>query len=265
MNVDWPLTARSFSEKPCSSIDLFFISSSLSNSLIFSKVALQFFHRSDHRPVLTCLDLDPPRKTWKPERNWRTLDSNLARVECEKLHLPFHFQDKYEVDEYLEYLDNFLQEIVSKSTQLQKQSGHSVPWWNQEIQNKVKEERRVRRKVQKKQASQEELEQATKLKKKTVRDGKQNTFRHQIHELASSSKFWKLAKWGKSKANKTPDLPLVPDPETQEGIAKTFEEKTKVFSQQFFPKALVPEPGSESSQTISEIQLSQEVTCEEVE
>ena len=94
---------------------------------------------------------------------------------------------------------------------------------------------------------------------------KQNTFRHQIHELASSSKFWKLAKWGKSKANKTSDLPLVPDLETQEGIAKTFEEKTKAFSQQFFPKALVPEPGSESSQTISEIQLSQEVTCEEVE
>ena len=141
-------------------------------------MALQFFHGSDHRPVLTCLDLDPPRKIWKPERNWRTLDSNLARVECEKLHLPFHFQDKYEVDEYLEYLDNFLQEIASKSTQLQKQSGHSVPWWNQEIQNKVKEERRVRRKVQKRQASQEELEQATKLKKKAVRDGKQNTFRH---------------------------------------------------------------------------------------
>ena len=234
--------ARSLSEKPCSSIDLSFISSSLSNSLIFSKVALQFFHGSDHRPVLTCLDLDPPRKIWKPERNWRTLDSNLARVECEKLHLLFHFQDKYEVDEYLEYLDNFLQEIASKSTQLQKQSGHSVPWWDQEIQNKVKEERRVRRKVQKRQASQEELEQATKLKKKAVRDGKQNTFRHQIHELASSSKFWKLAKWGKSKANKTPDLPLVPDPETQEGIAKTFEEKTKAFSQQFFPKALVLRP-----------------------
>ena len=102
-----PTRARSLSEKPCSAIDLSFISSSLSNSLIFSKVALQFFHGSDHRPVLTCLDLDPPRKIWKPERNWRTLDSNLARVECEKLHLPFHFQDKYEVDEYLEYLDNF--------------------------------------------------------------------------------------------------------------------------------------------------------------
>ena len=83
-----PTRARSLSEKPCSAIDLSLISSSLSNSLIFSKVALQFFHGSDHRPVLTCLDLDPPRKIWKPERNWRTLDSNLARVECEKLHLP---------------------------------------------------------------------------------------------------------------------------------------------------------------------------------
>ena len=245
-----PTRARSFSEKLCSAIDLSFISSSLSNSLIFSKVALQFFHGSDHRPILTSLDLEPPRKTWKPERNWKTLDSNLARSECEKLQLLFYFQDKYEVDKYLEYLDKFLQEIASKCTQLQKQSCYSVLWWNQEIQNKVKEERRLRRKVQRRQASQEKLEQATKLKKKVIRDGKQNTFRHQIHELASSSKFWKLAKWGKSKANKTPDLPLVPDLETQEGTAKTFEEKTKAFSQQFSPKALVPEPSPESFQTV---------------
>ena len=98
---------RSLSEKPCSAIDLFFISSSLSNSLIFSKVALQFFHKSDYRSVLTSLDLDSPRKSWKPERNWTTLDLNLARAECEKLQLLFHFQDKDEVDKYLEYLDNF--------------------------------------------------------------------------------------------------------------------------------------------------------------
>ena len=115
-----PTRARSLSEKPCSAIDLSFISSSLSNSLIFSKVALQFFHGSDHRPIQTSLDLDSPRNTWKPERNWKTLDSNLARVECEKLQLPSHFQDKDEVDKYLDYLDNFLQEVVSKSTQLQK-------------------------------------------------------------------------------------------------------------------------------------------------
>ena len=115
------------------------------------------------------------------------------------------------------------------------------------------------------QASQEELEEATKLKRKAVREGKQNTVRKQVHELASSSKFWKLAKWGKSKANKTPDLPLVPDLETQEGLAKSFEEKTKSFSAQFFPEALVPEPSTESHQSTPEIQLSQEVTTEEVE
>ena len=83
--------------------------------------------------------------------------------------------------------------------------------------------------------------------------------------MASSSKFWKLAKWGKAKANTTPDLPLVPDLETQEGLAKTFEEKTKAFSEQFFPDALVPEPTPANSQPILELQISQEVTSEEVE
>ena len=138
----------------------------MSNSLLFSKVALQFFHGSDHRPVLTSLDLDPPRKTWKPERNWKTLDSNLARSECEKLQLLFHFQNKYEVDEYLEYLDNFLQEIASKYTPLQKQSGHSVFWWNQEIQNKVKKKRRLRRKVQKGKQVKRNLSKQPSLRKK---------------------------------------------------------------------------------------------------
>ena len=80
------------------------------------------------------------------------------------------------------------------------------------------------------QASQEELEEVTKLKKKAVRESKQNTFRKQVDKLASSSKFWKLAKWGKSKANKTSDLPLVSDLKTQEGLAKRFEKKTKSFS-----------------------------------
>ena len=209
--------------------------------------------------MLTSLDLDSPRKTWKPERNWKTLDTNLAKQECNNLQLPFHFQDKHEVDKYLEYLNHFLQEIADRCTELQKQSSHSVPWWNQEIQTKVKQERRIRRQVLRGQASQEELEEATKLKKKAVREGKQNTFRKQVHELASSSKFWKLAKWGKSKANKTPDL------ETQEGLAKSFEEKTKSFSAQFFPEARVPEPSTESHQSTPEIQLSQEVTTEEVE
>ena len=121
-----PIRARSLSHKPCSPIDLSFISSSFSNSLIFSKIALQFFHGSDHRPVLTSLDLDSPRKTWKPERNWKTLDTNLAKQECNNLQLPFHFQEKHEVDEYLEYLNHFLQEIADRCTELQKQSSHSV-------------------------------------------------------------------------------------------------------------------------------------------
>ena len=53
--------------------------------------------------------------------------------------------------------------------------------------------------------------------------------------------------------------------ETQKALAKIFKEKTKLFSAQFFPKALTPEPSTERSQSTPEIQLSQEVTTEEVE
>ena len=60
--------------------------------------------------------------------------------------------------------------------------------------------------------------------------------------MANFSKFWKLAKWGKTNANTIPNLPLVSDLETQEKLAKAFEEETKAFSEQFFPEVLVPEP-----------------------
>ena len=118
-----PTRARSLTQAPCSAIDLSFISSSLSNSLIFSKIALQFFHGSDHRPVLTSLNLNLPKKTWKPERNWKTLDSELARNKCDTLQQPFHFQNKHEVDEYLDYLNDFLQGIATQCTV----AVHTVP------------------------------------------------------------------------------------------------------------------------------------------
>ena len=123
-----PTRARSFTQVSYLAIDLSFISSSLSNSLTFSKIALQFFHGSDHRSVLTSLNLNPPKKTWKPERNWKTLNLELARNKCDTLQQPFHFQNKCEVDEYLNYLNDFLQGIITQCTQLQKQSSYTVPW-----------------------------------------------------------------------------------------------------------------------------------------
>ena len=82
--------------------------------------------------------------------------------------------------------------------------------------------------------------------------------------MANFSKFWKLAKWGKTKVNIIPNFSLVSDLETQEGIAKAFEEKTKAFLEQFFPDALVPKSIPANFQPIFQLQISQEVTSEEV-
>ena len=58
------------------------------------------------------------------------------------------------------------------------------------------------------------------------------------------------------------DTPLLREPTCLPPLALILYSDRTV---RYRPQHLVPEPGSESSQTISEIQLSQEVTCEEVE
>ena len=44
-----------------------------------------------------------------------------------------------------------------------------------------------------------------------IQKAKRNTFRTQLQNMADTQQYWRIAKWGKEKAGKPPELPIVPE------------------------------------------------------
>ncbi|MGH7238585.1 MAG: hypothetical protein ACREHG_00815, partial [Candidatus Saccharimonadales bacterium] len=95
------------------------------------------------------------------------------------------------------------------------------------------EEQRLRRI----QADPEEIKQASKAKKKAIKDSKRLQFRKFTDQLRNDPKvLWKMRRWGKERSHLPPILPLVPKMQKHDGgQAVSFEEKADVFAEQFFP------------------------------
>ena len=142
-----PTRARTLAEPPSSAIDLSFISISLLNFFISSQINLDFYTGLDYRPVQTILSLETPKKARTHQRNWRTLDLDQVKKEAKNLPSIPPLLNREEVDNYLENLDKALQELADKTTRLLRDSKYTVPWWNQEIKEKIKKERKLKRKV----------------------------------------------------------------------------------------------------------------------
>ena len=81
------------------------------------------------------------------------------------------------MDNYLENLDKVLQELADKITRPLRNLKHTVPWWNQEIKEKIKEERKLRRKVFQNQEPVYKLKKVIKEKKHLIKNTKRKTFR----------------------------------------------------------------------------------------
>ena len=73
------------------------------------------------------------------------------------------------MDNYLENLDKVLQELADRTTRSLRDSKYTVPWWNQEIEEKIKKERKLRRKVFQNQEPVYKLEKVIKEKKHLMR------------------------------------------------------------------------------------------------
>ena len=84
--------------------------------------------------------------------------------------------------------------MVDKTTQLLRDSRYTAFWWNQEIKEKIKEERRLRRKVFQNQELVYKLEEVIKEKKYLIKKAKRNTFRTQLQNMADTQQYWRIAK-----------------------------------------------------------------------
>jgi hypothetical protein len=72
-----------------------------------------------------------------------------------------------------------------------------------------------------------EWQEAGKTKRKLITQAKRQRFREAIHEAAENGDgIWKLAKWGRTKAQKPNELPIMPTLVTEQGsTASTIMEK----------------------------------------
>ena len=141
---------------------------------------------------------------------------------------------------------DIFQEVADKTTQLLKDLRYTASWWKQEIKEKIKEERRLRRKVLQNQESVYKLEEIIKEKKYLIKKAKRITFTTQFQNIAEVQQYWRIAKWEKEKVGKLPELPIVPElTKPDGGTTRTFTEKAEMFRTQFFPTVLQPEPESQ--------------------
>jgi Reverse transcriptase (RNA-dependent DNA polymerase)/Endonuclease-reverse transcriptase len=244
--VTWRRSATSHSQ---STIDLTFLSETLSQHLVSCQVDNSIHHGSDHLPIATqlSLPLTGPLLLPGPKKLWKQMDREAVRAGSELLWIPTSFTSREQIDGYATYLQQFSLELADLTVPTSKPrpdtSAPRCSWWSEEISEVVREERRALRQG----LPQEQLKAIGRRKKKAIRDSKRADWRRAVHEAKDSTKgIWGLVRWAKERSHLPPELPTVPPlakSDSENGRAETFLDKVKVFHRQFFP----PEPDADLS------------------
>jgi hypothetical protein len=99
-----------------------------------------------------------------------------------------------DIEAYTDYLMKFLRDLVELTVPWAKPSSKANPWWTQEIQELVKEERQWRKRWQ--NTSDERAyamrRRAGNKKKKLISWEKRRAFREDIHQAAESQRVYDL-------------------------------------------------------------------------
>ncbi|KAF7139736.1 hypothetical protein CNMCM5793_007671 [Aspergillus hiratsukae] len=248
--VTW---GRNDASSSTSTIDLIFLSESLSQHVLLCDVQEALHHGSDHRPVATWLALPDSQQAnpVKPRRLWKLADKELVRAGSEHLTIPQHLSSHQQIDEYAEYLRDFILALAETSTPKAKDREEGAPrcaWWTREVEDRVRDERRARRLGR----PAEEVNRLTERKKAAIHNAKRETWRAAVHGAKDGEKgIWNLVRWAKDRSHLPPELPKVPKLKRGPGLpaAETFKEKATVFHNQFFP----PEPVAEAETPLTRI------------
>lgn len=236
--VTWRRSEDSASQ---STIDLAFMSETLTQHLVSCKIDEGIHHGSDHRPVATLLTL-PLGGKWQlatPGRLWRQMDKEAVRAGSEHLWTPANFTSRDQIDRYAEYLQDFAAELADNTTPTAKshhdEGAPRCNWWTREVSEAVSKERRVRRQG----LSAEQIRAANHEKKKALREARRASWRRAVHEAKDKKRgIWGLVRWGKERSHLPPELPTVPPLErgdTTGRFATTFEGEGRGVPREILP------------------------------
>ena len=203
------------------------------------------------------------------------MDLEVIGASVKDLLLPTQLESSEAIDQYSSYLTSFSQEIIERAVPWAKPSEKATPWWTLEIGQAVQFERQVRRDQERSGLEQDwkKWQEAGRTKRKLIIQAKRQSFQEAIHEAAENGDgIWKLAKWGRTKAQKPNELPIMPTLVIEQGnTTSTIMEKAEFLQARFYPTIEVDLtdiedfPFSRESFLLNSIEVDRRATREEVE
>lgn len=232
-----------------STIDLAFISRSLTNRLLKCTPRPDIAQSSDHTPIEVTLDLQLYPAVTSRKRCWKQLDSEKLLEFLEQATLSdSELISRLQIDTHVHELTKILTASIEKCIPWQKPSQFAKSYWSPECTEAVHETReRYYDMLQDPTPETEELHRCARLRKvTTIRNAKRQEFREFIASTADSTQdVYRLAKWARQKAGRPKDLPQLPElivkrqNESQEIVTHTLTtlpEKLEALRTKFFPK-----------------------------
>ena len=144
-----------------------------------------------------------------------------------------------DIDHHCKQLVLGIQNLVSKTVPLTKSTSYAQPWWNNNITAAIQQERRLRRhwRVMTTEEAWNEAKEATKTKKKLIKDAKRAHWRSSIHEAATSGEgIWRIAKWARTKSHLPPEPVKMPDLLWKDTSYRTPKQKAEALGERFYPQ-----------------------------
>ncbi len=107
--------------------------------------------RTDHFPILSTIDISPPRSNFEPRRNFRKVDwqkfYNKLQEKLDVLPPPCEIETKEQVHGTLEELDQIVQDVIELYVPWTKPSPYIKRWWTDELSVLRKHLRTVQKKA----------------------------------------------------------------------------------------------------------------------
>jgi hypothetical protein len=223
-----------------STIDLTYVSRSLTERLIECTIADDLENSSDHLPIRTTIDIttvsaeQPKRRNFKLTDNGKLLDFVRANLQA----FPTAFTSAHQIEQATDHLIEIINQGIAISTPWADPSNFSNPDFTPECRETVKEARRLRRayKLTKNPQDWHRYTEARNRKKRIVARALKAGHRKRVEEVTKDPRgLWKLNKWARNRSNFdqgcTPELTV--KNQSNQDIKIILPEEKAVFSRGF--------------------------------
>lgn len=243
-------TFFSSSRHSWSTIDLAFISQSLSESVLWCKT--ESGHGSDHRAVSVGMDLTPHQQQRQPRRKWKETDwvkfqrrtnELLEQVEAQKQAGALNTTQA--VDTLIRDLNLALIQAANDAVPIAKPSPHQKRWWTPQLKGMQRHLRTLQHRQQRHPndtALNLEVNRARNQYHNAIRRSKRQHWLKYLSEITSQT-IWDAARYTQESSNSRSTR--LPDLQSAAGLARTNEEKCYTLCNTFFP----PPPPADLSDT----------------